>query len=401
MLKSYYRGTREDFKASEEFEIRVILSFTLFRFMKKKIYYDYSKVDGYSAPIKIVVGPRGVGKTFGKKRKAIEKMITNTRRFIYVVESGEDIKKLTMNGGEKFFSDILEVYEKGESSRDRYFAKKLISTEVEGEVDEKLFKKTGATKIAGGTLKVNGETAGYILDLNSFGNLKRNAFTNISTVLIDEFMSEKFDKTTLELPRKIVSLVETVARTKDMQIYMLGNTVRHDDPVLARMGFRLKKYGIYKIYDEFGLLAVLDFVNPDDYPEYKEKHARSVAGRLAKLMGEDNENSNEFKSDLPDSKRLTTFRYKKCGWSANIVKDDVIITLKELTNGNIACVPFARRPTEQLYCLTEKEQGYKLGYHIVCNPYMRQMLQDMLRADIIYYYSEVEYLQLKTILKGA
>ena len=55
---------------------------------------------------------------------------------------------------------------------------------------------------------------------------------------------------------------------------------------------------------------------------------------------------------------------------------------------------------KKLYCLTEKEQGFKLGYHIICNLALRKMLTNMLAADCIYYYSEVEYVKLKEIVKG-
>ena len=36
----------------------------------------------------------------------------------------------------------------------------------------------------------------------------------------------------------------------------------------------------------------------------------------------------------------------------------------------------------------------------MCNKNLRQMIMNMLRADIIYYYSEIEYSQLKIIIKG-
>lgn len=45
--------------------------------------------------------------------------------------------------------------------------------------------------------------------------------------------------------------------------------------------------------------------------------------------------------------------------------------------------------------MTEKEQGFKFGYHIICNKALRQTLMDMLKSDCIYYYSEIEYNQLK------
>ena len=370
------------------------------------MYYNYSKMDSYHCPIKIVVSRRGLGKTFGKLKSYTEKFVTSHKRFIYIVETGEMVKELTRNNGEKFWSALLEYYSECNSSRKRYFYEKLTELKVYDsedenlEDDETILKRSVNAKIIGGTIKINKETAGYIVDMNSFGELKRNNFNGVKYILVDEFITEKLDKTALENPRKIASIIQSIGRLRDIEIYMLGNAIRFDDPILSRMGFKLDKYGFYKRYDKHGLLAILHFVDPSDYPEFAEAHDKSVAGRFSSMIGETNEEDNKFLEDLPKNRRLTSFKYKKNGWSVNIVRDDIIVSLKELQSGGIACIPFARAPTSNLFCMTEKEQGYKLGYHIICNKALRQTLMNMIRADIIYYYSEVEYNQLKLIIKG-
>lgn len=371
------------------------------------MYYDWSRIDGYQCPIKIAVGQRGIGKTFGKVKSVTEDVaikldVGKKSRFIYVVETGEMVKELTRNNGEKFWSALLEYYEKCNTSRKRYFYNLLTKLEIVNDEEETILQKRMINaKIVGGTIKINDKTAGYIVDLNAFAELKRNNFNGVEHVIIDEFISEKLDKTSLSNPKKVASVIQSVARLRNIKIYMMANTVRLDDPILARMGFKLSNYGIYKKYDEHGLFAVLDFINPSDYPEFNEEHDKSVAGRFAKMLGETNEEENKFVSDLPDNRRLSMpCKYKKNGFSCNIVRDDTIVTVKQLSNGNYACVPFAKINTVNLYCMTEKEQGYKLGYHIVCNKSLRQTLMNMLRADVIYYYSEIEYTQLKLIIKG-
>lgn len=367
------------------------------------IYYDWSKIEGFHCPVKIVVGQRGLGKTFAKVKGACERFITKSERFIYVVETGDMVKELTKNNGEKFWSAILDEYEKQDTSRKRYFYNHLTSLEVteddEGYGD--IVNRKVRANVIGGTIRINGDTAGYILDMNSFGEIKRNNFSKVKTIIVDEFISEKLDKTSLENPRKIVSIIQSVARLKDVKIYLLGNSVRVSDPILARIGFKLKDYGYYKRYDENGLFAILDFVNPADYPEFNEAHNESVAGRFAKMLGEDNEEKNQFLSDIPEDRLLKDIRYKKNGICMNIVKDNNIVTIKELEYKKFAVVPFAGTNTRTtLWCMTEKEQGYKLGYHIVCNKALRQTLMDMLKADTLLYYSEIEYAQLKNIIKG-
>ena len=369
------------------------------------MYYDFSKIDGYNCPVKIVISRRGLGKTFGKIKCFVERFVTRLDRFIYVVETDEMVKELTRNNGEKFWSALLEYYEKQDTSRKRYFYKKitellLVDDDNEENDNDRLFKRKVGAKISGGTIKINGETAGYIVSLNSYGELKRNNFAKVKNILVDEFISEKLDKTSLDNPRKVSSIIQSIARLKDINLYLLGNAIRKDDSILSRMGFKLNEYGFYKKYDDFGLFCVLHFVNPNEYTAFAEAHNKSVAGRFAKMIGETNEEENKFLDNLPETRRLTNFKYKKSGFSVNIVKDGIIITLKELMDGNIACIPFARRYCTTLFCMTEKEQGYYMGYHIVCNKALKPSILNMLKADMLRYYSEVEYAQLKTIIKG-
>lgn len=378
-------------------------------------YYDWSKIEGYNCPVKIVIARRGLGKTFGKIRQATENSVIKIKKgkvgkFIYVVETGEMVTELTRNNGEKFWCALLEYYQEQDTSKKRYFYNLITSLEVteddEEDTDEtmevvKYARKVNA-KVRGGTILIDGHTAGYILDMNAFAELKRNNFNGVDYVIVDEFISENMDKRALDNPRKISSIIQSIGRLGlDIKIYMMANPVRRDDPILSRIGFKLDGYGFYKYYDEEGLYAILHFVDPAEYPEFEEAHNKSVAGRFAKMMGETQLESNVFVDDLPVTKRLKTpCKYKKGGFSINVVRDNIIITLKELVDGKIACVPFARNRAVNLVCLTEKEQGYKLGFHIICNKALRQTLMNMLRADIILYYSEVEYNQLKLIIKG-
>lgn len=369
------------------------------------MYYDFSKIDGYNCPVKIVISRRGLGKTFGKLKMCAERFVTKGDRFIYVVETGEMVQELTKNNGEKFWVALLDYYEKQDTSRKRYFYDKLTELKVDeveegSEEYEQLFVRKVKAKITGGTIKINNETAGYIVDMNSFGEIKRNNFNKVKYIIVDEFITEKMDKTSLENPRKISSIIQSVGRLRDIHLYLLGNAIRLDDPILSRMGFKIDKYGYYFKRDKYGLFAVLHFVDPADYPEFADAYEKSVAGRFAAMVGETNEEENKFLSDLPSEKRLNTFKYKKGGLSLNIIKDGTIVTLREMELGRYACVPFANKGAKTLFCMTEKEQGYKFGYHIICNKALRKTLMDMLRADCIYYYSEVEYNQLKIIIKG-
>lgn len=369
------------------------------------MYYRYNKIDSYKCPVKIILSRRGLGKTFGKLKMCVERFLTDGDRFVYVVETGEMVKELCRNNGEKFWNALLDYYSKQDTARKRYFYKKLVDLRLDDDENDKdgfgqFFSASSKARVNGGTIKIGGMTAGYVLDMNAFSEIKRNNFNGVKYVIVDEFVTEKFDKTTLDNPRKIASIIQSIGRTRDIIIYFLGNTIRFDDPILSRMGFKLDRYGFYKKYDDLGLFAILHFVDPNEYPDFKIAHDKSTAGRFSKMVGEDHEEENKFLEDLPKNKRLYSLKYKRNGFSINIVRDDIIISLKELQDGNIACIPFNKTNVQNLYCMTEKEQGYKLGYHIICNTSLRKIIMDLIRADCIYYYSEIEYNKLKLIIKG-
>lgn len=367
---------------------------------KETMYYDYSHLDGYQCPCKIAVSRRGLGKTFSIKRRCVERFITRGEMFIYVVETGDMIKELAKDEGAKFWVALMEEYSKQDTSRKRYFFSKLTDLVIETDDEDTPPELRRNAKLIGGTIKIGGKTAGYIVDFNSFGELKRNDFNGVKTVFVDEFISEKLDKTTLEYPKRISSIIQSIGRLRYIRIYMAGNTVRLDDPILCRMGFKIEKYGFYKRYVRGKLFCVMHFVDPDDYPKFAKAYDESVAGQFAYMLGETNEEENKFVSDLPSNRKLVKFNYKKGGVHLNIVKDNTIVTLRERNDGTYACVPFSAGRASKLYCLTEKEQGYKMGYLVIWSQNLRQFILNLLRGDMIYYYTEIEYNQLKIIVQG-
>lgn len=261
------------------------------------LYYNWRTLDGYPAKVYNVIGGRGIGKTFGRVYIAIKDFILKRKQFIYVVETLEMVKVLSQNRGDKFFRAIIDyLSEQAQTSK----RKARLLAQLQGEVSEgDVFNK-----IRGGTISINGETAGYIVALNDFANLKRNNFGNIGDVIIDEYIPEKQDIRTLDNPRKLVSIVQSIARLKDIRIYMLTNSVRLSDSILVRLGLHTMKLGeIRKIKDKYGLFMVAHFVDPNEYKELELKKDASVAGRLAELLGESNLDKNTF-IDTIDSKLL-------------------------------------------------------------------------------------------------
>lgn len=257
------------------------------------MYYNWRKIDGFNAPITVVLAKRGIGKTFGRVKDAVKDFCLKGNRFVYVVETEDMVAELSQNKGEKFFASILEFLRNNPSHLHNNMLAKM------GECSEVTEGDT-LNKIKGGTIIIGGETAGYIVSISGFAKLKRNNFVNVKYLIIDEFIPEEINIRHLKYAYKVVNLVQSIARLKSVKIYMLGNTIRLDDLILAKMGLSDMKVGeIRKIKDKYGLLVVAHRVDNKEYEEFNKASDESVAGRFAKLVGEDNLERNEFKEDIP------------------------------------------------------------------------------------------------------
>lgn len=261
------------------------------------MYYDYSIVDGYNAPVVVIVAKRGIGKTFGRVIRCIKRFKDYSRRFIYVVETEDMVDVLSQNRGEKFFSKIIEYLQKQKSNK----AKKLLNYITSAQIEETEKISTGGrSNIRGGTIYINGNTAGYIVSLSGFSKLKRNNFTNVHEIVVDEFIPETIDARSLKNTYKLVNVIQSIARTQtDIKIYLLGNAVRMNDDILVKLKLNNMKLGeIRKIYDKYGLFIVAHYVDNEEYKEFEEIANKSVAGRLASITGQDNEETNTFVDEV-------------------------------------------------------------------------------------------------------
>lgn len=364
--------------------------------MKNSIHYSYRTVDGYQSPINLIIGTRGLGKTFGKVLASLRLFNHNGKRFIYVVQTEEDVKKLSQNAGEKFFSAIKEYLEKQYSKRAKHLYEGLFQgKKAEVEEDSEVLEGVRKQRIQGGTIKIGEDTAGYIIALNSFGSIKRNNFTNVYNIIFDEFIPEQIDIRHLQQPYKFVSIIQSIARTQNVRIWLLGNAIRLDDILLVRFGFANMKLGeIRTIKDEKGILALCHYVDPKEYSAFIEKSANSTAGRLAKLLKEDNLDTNTFKGSVPQeleipknpksTSLLACIHFENESIRINVTKDyqEYYITSD-----------YGHNKTKR-YCIDPKYQSNTIQY----NKYLKDMLLSKYTAGQCLFESSVIYTLFKLIL---
>lgn len=243
-------------------------------------WYDNRPVYSYGLNTIVIIGARGIGKTYCEKRKDIKDFIYDGRVFAFLRDNDEARKKLAQNDGDKFFADVKHEFNK----------------DFDG-------------KIKGETIYINGKIAGYLMPSSTFQNYKGNSFEDVKTIVYDEFINEKGRSKNQYQGYEFINMLYTIARTrKDVRIVLLANALDRGNEILEILGIKIDKgFGFY-INREKGVICHYC----DNNPKYNKDRDASVVGKLIKGTAyEENLFNNKFVDDeseffekKPDKMRL-------------------------------------------------------------------------------------------------
>jgi hypothetical protein len=178
---------------------------------KKHPYYNFDKLWSYAAFFMFVVGGRGLGKTYGAKKKAIRDFIRNGDQFIYMRRFKSDLK-----GIGTFFDDLLA----GGDLDPEY------DYRVNGNVAEISGVEFREDK------KREWRVMGYFIALSTAQSYKSIPFPEVKTIIFDEFIIEKGLTHYLPDESKVfTNFYSTVDRWQDKtRVLFLANSVSIMNP---------------------------------------------------------------------------------------------------------------------------------------------------------------------------
>lgn len=188
---------------------------------KVKNYYDIASLDGYNAQYYMIFGGRSNGKSFSVTRRALDNFFNYGEEFIICKRYEEDIKSKTASTMLKNQEDyILEEYGyKIKFYHGKWYAYK------DGESDK---------------LK-DCRLMGHTMSINNSDRLKGGQYPNVTTIILEEFMS----MSCTYLPDEInmfINLVSTVARHRtNIKVYLLGNAISKSSPYSTALGVKLHR----------------------------------------------------------------------------------------------------------------------------------------------------------------
>lgn len=220
--------------------------------LNNNIYWSPKQMLTYDRLINMVIGGRGIGKTYGiKKEILIERFIKHGEEFIYVRRYKTHLKPAQLV---KFFEKVAKEFPKHEFV------------------------------VKGNNFYIDGKIAGYAIPLSAWQNFKSTEYPNVYTIFYDEFLKEKDSSHYLDNePQALLNLIETIFRekiilgTERVRVIMASNSTTTANPYFVY--FKLfvdinKRFNTFKHNKEI----VVEIPNQEEFTELKRN------GRFGELI---------------------------------------------------------------------------------------------------------------------
>ena len=230
-------------------------------------YYDWHKTLSYDADVTMVIGARGIGKTFGLRVQCIRDWIKDGSRFVEVCRFKNELSGVA----DGYFNrtGTLPEFDDYVFKTDARYAYIALKPTDDGE------KKS----------KPDWHLIGYFIALSDAQRMKKRTFDKVRRIIFDESILESSDRYHNYLPNEfgvLANLVDTVSRERAdtysirPRVYLLGNACDLSNPYFAAYGVGTDlKFG-YRWYAKKTFL--LHYVESGDYA--MEKLTGTVAGRM-------------------------------------------------------------------------------------------------------------------------
>lgn len=216
--------------------------------MAKKKYYDLQPLLNTGCCWKILYGMRANGKSYSVKKHCIEDAMKG-RYFVYLRRWSEDIKTKDVSSyfDDMPFNELTNGKYQGIMAWQGFFYFYTV-----GEDDDKPKK---------------GPLAGRYCALNLYERYKSQVFKDYDNIIFEEFLTRR---TYLgngfgvgaehSEPKLLMSFVSTVARDRDVNVFMIANTETRVNPYEAEWGLHMSKQkpGTIDIYHLHGENGVVD-----------------------------------------------------------------------------------------------------------------------------------------------
>lgn len=235
-------------------------------------FYDWPRTLSYQAPLTLVVGARGIGKTFGLRLRCVKDFEVTGARFVEVFRY-----KKELNDAARGYFDKLATLDE------------LAHLEFRSD-------SSGGYARPVGKKRAKWKRLCYFVSLTRFQEAKKATFAEVTRIIFDEFILDRTNAYARYLPgefAKFANVVDTVTRQRAgdgtaPHAFLLGNSVDLVNPYFAALGIdRPPEHGYRWFKSKTALLHMVP-----QTPEAAEEKAReTLAGKLLALAGDETEAS--------------------------------------------------------------------------------------------------------------
>ena len=231
-------------------------------------YYSFDKVLSYNAVYNFVIGARGLGKTFGAKKKAINDYLNKGWQFIYLRRYKDEVKDVRSS----FFADIAHFYP------DVQFRVKGKEAQITWDIDAEDKSKEW-------------HVIGYFLCLSRSQSYKSVSFHMVHTIIYDEFIIEKGVVHYLANESKVFNdFYSTVDRYQDRtRVLFLANSMSIMNPYFLNMALFRAKLESLSVHMADSLLHIFPtqqssltkYIEHASANSFREQNTRSKRSRTS------------------------------------------------------------------------------------------------------------------------
>lgn len=160
-------------------------------------YYSPNKLLSLNKLFNFVIGGRGIGKTYAFKKRAILRFIRYGEQFVFIRRFRDENDHARLS----FFKDLIDDPDLQNLSFDSH--------------KNNFF--------------INKSLAGFSFPLSTSYHLKSVAFPDVTSIIFDEFIPMNLRYLPNE-PAKLLELVYTICRLRDVKVFFLANAVTVANP---------------------------------------------------------------------------------------------------------------------------------------------------------------------------
>lgn len=210
--------------------------------MPESMYYDVNKTLSRQRLFNFVVGPRGAGKTYGAKQKAMENWLNKGEQFVYLRRYNTEMPSSQMKN---FFTDVQERYPGHEWTCQK------------------------------GVFRCDKDIIGWYFPLSKAQMLKSIPFPKVSLIIFDEFIINTGMYHYLQ--NEVTNFLEaysTISRDRDIPVLFLSNSVTFSNPYFLYFDLTLEEGQKVKLKGDISL----------EYVENKAFTDHMKSTRFGKLL---------------------------------------------------------------------------------------------------------------------